>query len=231
MKKGAFLSTVRVAFPYTVPVMAGYLVLSVAYGILMQSKGCSPVWALLVSLLAYSGSMQYAAVPYFAAPFDPLGAFVLSLTINARYFFCSMGMLNRFADAGKSRPLLFYMLSDESFAIAATTPPPPEVSSGAFYTAVFVLNYLYWGIGTLAGGLLGSLLPFAIQGLDFTLTAMYVAMLTDMLRQRSTRRCALVGAGCSLAALLVFGSGRMVIPALGLIFLIFIPTRRKLSWV
>lgn len=105
------------------------------------------------------------------------------------------------------------------------------MSSGAFYMAVFVLNYLYWGIGTLAGGLLGSLLPFAIQGLDFTLTAMYVAMLTDMLRQRSTRRCALVGAGCSLAALLVFGSGRMVIPALGLIFLIFIPTRRKLSWV
>lgn len=167
MKKGAFLSTVRVAFPYTVPVMAGYLVLSVAYGILMQSKGCSPVWALLVSLLAYSGSMQYAAVPYFAAPFDPLGAFVLSLTINARYFFCSMGMLDRFADAGKSRPLLFYMLSDESFAIAATTPPPPEVSSGAFYTAVFVLNYLYWGIDTLAGGLLWFAAALCHSGAGF----------------------------------------------------------------
>ena len=55
-------SVFRAAFPYTVPVIAGYLVLSIAYGILMQSKGYSPIWALLISLLAYSGSMQYAAV-------------------------------------------------------------------------------------------------------------------------------------------------------------------------
>ena len=37
--KAGWGRTVKAAFPYTVPVMTGYLVLSAAYGVLMQSKG------------------------------------------------------------------------------------------------------------------------------------------------------------------------------------------------
>ena len=170
----------RAACPYTIPIMAAYLVLSVAYGVLMQSKGYSPIWALLISMLAYGGSMQYAAVNLFTVPFDPLNAFILSLTVNARYLFCSTGMLKRFSDVGKCRPFLFFSLSDESFAIAATTEPPDGIKPGPFYTAAFLLNYLYWAAGTLLGGLLGSLLPFDAGGLEFTLTAMYTAMLIDV---------------------------------------------------
>lgn len=97
----------RAAFPYTIPIMTAYLVLSVAYGVLMQSKCYSPIWALLISMLAYGGSMQYAAVNLFTVPFDPLNAFILSLTVNARYLFCNTGMLKRFSSAGKCRPFLF----------------------------------------------------------------------------------------------------------------------------
>ncbi len=43
--------------------------------------------------------------------------------------------------------------------LAATTEPPDGIKPGPFYTAVFLLNYLYWAAGTLLGGLLGSLLP------------------------------------------------------------------------
>lgn len=28
------------AFPYTIPVLTGFLVLGIAYGVLMQQKGC-----------------------------------------------------------------------------------------------------------------------------------------------------------------------------------------------
>ena len=216
----------RAACPYTIPIMAAYLVLSVAYGVLMQSKGYSPIWALLISMLAYGGSMQYAVVNLFTVPFDPLNAFILSLTVNARYLFCSTGMLKRFSDVGKCRPFLFFSLSDESFAIAATTEPPDGIKPGPFYTAVFLLNYLYWAAGTLLGGLLGSLLPFDAGGLEFTLTAMYTAMLIDLLRDRKSRFCGLVGVGCTAAAVLLFGSQNPVIPAMIMILVILIPARR-----
>lgn len=70
-------------------------------------KVLSPIWALLISMLAYGGSMRYAAVNLFTVPFDPLNAFILSLTVNARYLFCNTGMLKRFSSAGKCRPFLF----------------------------------------------------------------------------------------------------------------------------
>lgn len=226
MKTKNAAAAFRAAFPYTLPIMAAYLVLSVAYGILMQSKGYSPIWALLISMLAYGGSMQYAAVNLFTVPFDPLGAFVLSVTVNARYLFCSTGMLKRFSGLGKYRPFLFFSLSDESFAIAATAEPPAGIKSGPFYTAVFLLNYLYWAVGTLLGGLIGGLLPFNASGLDFTLTAMYTAMLIDLLHDRKSRFCGLVGVGCTVAAVLLFGSGNPVIPAMIMILIILIPSRR-----
>lgn len=220
-------SVFRAAFPYTVPVMAGYLVLSIAYGILMQSKGYSPIWALLISLLAYSGSMQYAAVSLFTMPYNPVNAFILSVSVNARYLFCSVGMLKKFRDFGKYRPFLFFALSDESFATAATTEPPEGMDGGKFYSVIFLLNYLYWASGTLLGGLIGKMLPFSTAGLDFTLTAMYTAMFIDLLSDRKSRFCGVAGVICTLLARLVFGSGNLVIPALIFILCVLIPARRS----
>ena len=47
------LAAVRVAFPSTVPVLTGYLVLGIAYGVLMQTKGYGVPWVLLMCCLAY----------------------------------------------------------------------------------------------------------------------------------------------------------------------------------
>ena len=57
-----FKGSVAAAFPHTVPVLTGFLVLGIAYGMLMQSKGYGAPWALLMSGVAYCGSMQFAAI-------------------------------------------------------------------------------------------------------------------------------------------------------------------------
>ena len=61
MSKSNQLKAFRAAFPHTVPIMAAYLVLSFAYGIIMQSKGYNPVLAVALSALVYGGSLQYAS--------------------------------------------------------------------------------------------------------------------------------------------------------------------------
>lgn len=50
------------AFPHTVPVLTGYLFLGIAYCVLMNAKGCGPVWSTLMSAVAFGGCMQFVAI-------------------------------------------------------------------------------------------------------------------------------------------------------------------------
>ncbi|SDA63243.1 4-azaleucine resistance probable transporter AzlC [Butyrivibrio sp. INlla18] len=54
--------TVTKAFYKSVPVMAGYIVLGIGFGILLRDAGYGVVWALIMSLFIYAGSMQYVGV-------------------------------------------------------------------------------------------------------------------------------------------------------------------------
>ena len=56
----------RAAFPYTIPVLTGYLFIGIAFGVMFQEKGYNFLWAILMSILVYAGSGQYLAVNFFA---------------------------------------------------------------------------------------------------------------------------------------------------------------------
>ena len=47
------------AFRLTLPVMFGYLVMGCAFGIIIHTKGYNFIWAFVISLTCYSGSMQF----------------------------------------------------------------------------------------------------------------------------------------------------------------------------
>ena len=53
------------AFPYTIPVLTGYLFIGIAFGVMFEEKGYSFLWAALMSLMVYAGSGQYLAVNFF----------------------------------------------------------------------------------------------------------------------------------------------------------------------
>ncbi len=59
-------NTVRQAFIKTLPVMAGYIVLGMGFGILLRNAGYGVLWAFAMSLLIYAGSMQYVGVSLLA---------------------------------------------------------------------------------------------------------------------------------------------------------------------
>ncbi len=54
--------TVKLAFYKTVPVMAGYLVLGIGFGILMRNAGYGVLWTAAMSIFIYAGSLQYVGV-------------------------------------------------------------------------------------------------------------------------------------------------------------------------
>lgn len=228
MTKSRQLSALRSAFPHTIPVLTGYLVLGIAYGILMQTKGYGPLWSGLMSALAFCGSMQYAAITLLTTVFDPLQAFFLSLMVNARHLFYGVSMLKKYAGLGTLRPLLIWWLTDETFSVLCTVEVPEGVERGPFYFWVSFLNYCYWVGGTLVGGLFGSLITFNTTGMDFTLTALFVVLFIEQLKGKQQRISGLVGLVCTVAALAVFGADRMVIAAMVLILVCLLAGRRKL---
>jgi len=218
----------RAAFPHTVPVLTGYLVLGMAYGILMQAKGYGALWATLMSAIAFCGSMQYAAITLLTTVFDPLQAFFLSLMVNARHLFYGVSMLRRYAGLGGLRPLLIFWLTDETFSVLCTVEVPEGVERAPFYFWVSFLDYCYWVGGTLMGSLFGTLLTFNTTGLDFALTALFVVLFIEQLKGKQQRISGLIGLVCTVAALAVFGADKMVIAAMVLILFCLLAGRRKL---
>jgi 4-azaleucine resistance transporter AzlC len=216
------------AFPYTLPVLAGFSVLGAAYGILMQTKGYGPFWSVLFSAVAFCGSMQFVAVTLLTAVFDPLSAFLLSVLVNARHLFYGVSMLDKYKGLGKLRAFLIYTLCDETFSIACSVEPPMGTDPKTFYFFISLLNYIYWVTGTLLGGLLGSFITFNTEGLDFVLTALFVVLLLEQLKKAENRIPALIGIGSTALSLLLFGRENLVIPAMLLILLTLAGGRNKL---
>lgn len=218
----------RAAFPQTIPVLTGYLVLGIAYGVLMQSKGFGALWVLLMSGVAYCGSMQFAAITLLTSAFDPVGAFVMSLLVNARHTFYGVSMLGKYRGMGWAKPVLIYTLSDETFSLVSSTEPPEDVSPRDFYLTISVLDYIYWVGGSLLGSLAGQFIRFDTTGLDFALTGLFVVLFIEQVINPKNRASGAVGLVCSVAALLIFGADKLVIPAMILVLAALLVGRKKL---
>lgn len=222
------MAAFRAALPATLPVMTGYLCLGLAYGLLMTAQGFSPVWPILMSLVVYGGSIQYAAIGLMVSVFDPVQAFLLSVMVNARHVFYGLSMLKRYQGTGRRKALLVAALTDETFSLVSTLEPPEGADRTDFYFWISLLDYGYWAGGTALGALLGSVLTVDTTGMDFALTALFVVLFLEQWKKKENRPAGAIGLGCAAASLLVFGADNMVIPAMVLIMAVLLGGRKKL---
>ena len=82
MKQNGYVKAVKAAFPYTIPVLTGYLFIGIAFGVMYQEKGYNFLWAILMSILVYAGSGQYLAVNFFAPGVSFLQIIFLEFMVN-----------------------------------------------------------------------------------------------------------------------------------------------------
>ncbi len=207
-------AALKAAFPHTIPVLTGYLVLGTAYGILMNDKGFSLFWIILASVFVYAGSMQFVTVALLAVGFDPLGAFLMTIAVNARHIFYGISMLNAYRGTGRMKPYLIFSLTDESFSILCSANIPEGVEKRWFYLFVSLLDHTYWVLGSVLGGVLGSLLTINTRGIDFVLTALFVVILINQWRQTSNHLPALIGILSAIVCRLLFGASDFIIPSM-----------------
>lgn len=218
----------RAAFPHTIPVLTGFFVLGLAYGILMKTNGHG-IWLIfLMSSMAFCGSMQFAAVPLLVSPFDPLGAFMLSLMVNARHLFYGVSLLDKYKGLGKIRAFLIFALCDETFSIVSSTEPPDGIERKHFYFFVSLFDYAYWVLSCVLGGVVGGFITVELKGLDFVLTALFVVLFIEQMKTAKNRASGIIGVLCSAICLAIFGAANMVIPSMLLILTVLVLGREKI---
>ena len=208
------LKTFKYAFVRSLPIMAGYIVLGLGFGVLLQSKGYGVGWALAMGGLIYAGSMQYVAIDLLAGGASLISAALMTLMVNARHLFYGISMLERYKDTGAAKPYLIFALTDETYSVVCSGDVPDGVDRKKYYFWVSLLDQFYWVVGCVAGALLGSVLPFDTTGIDFSMTALFLVVMVEQWRSTCDHTPALVGLGVSLVCLLIFGGSNFLIPSM-----------------
>ena len=217
------------AFVHTLPVMAGYIVLGLGFGILLRVAGFGALWALAMSVFLFAGSMQYVGVSLLASGAPLLTVAVTTLMVQARHLFYGISLIDRYRGAGAKKLYLMHALTDETYSLVTSVHVPDFADEKSYSFAISLLNHLYWITGCMLGSLAGAFLPFSSEGVDFAMTALFVTIFVEQWVTEKEHRPALAGAGCTLLCLLVFGSESFLIPAMALILLSLVLLRRPIE--
>ncbi len=220
-------SILKKAFTATLPIMAGYLVLGVGFGIILKSKGYGVLWAFAMSTVIYAGSMQYLAIDLICGGAGLLTTALTTLMVNARHLFYGISMVDKYKNAGKAKPYMIYALSDETYSLVCVDMDMEEGERNKFCLFVTALDQFYWVLGSVLGSLLGAVIRFNTEGLDFALTALFVTVFVEQWLSTRDHAAAIVGVGASVICLVLFGSGSFLIPSMVAITLALTLMRKR----
>lgn len=207
--------------------MAGYVVLGTGFGILLHNAGYGVLWATAMSLLIYAGSMQYVGVSLLTGGASVLTTLLTTFMVNARHLFYSISMVDTYKDAGRYKPYMIFALTDETYSLLCDGKAPEGADPNTYRFLVSLFNQSYWVAGSVIGSLLGSVLPFSTAGIEFSMTALFIASFTEQWLTTRDHIPALTGLLSTLLCLVIFGKDRFLIPAMLLITLVLTLLRRR----
>jgi 4-azaleucine resistance transporter AzlC len=207
--------------------MAGYVVLGTGFGILLRNAGYGVLWAAAMSLLIYAGSMQYVGVSLLTGGASVLTTLLTTFMVNARHLFYSISMVDTYKDAGRYKPYMIFALTDETYSLLCDGKAPEGADPNLYRFLVSLFNQSYWVAGSVIGSLLGGVLPFSTAGIEFSMTALFIASFTEQWLTTRDHIPALTGLLSTLVCLVIFGKDRFLIPAMLLITLVLTLLRRR----
>ena len=213
----------------TLPVMAGYIVLGIGFGILLKVNGYGLMWAILMSVLIYAGSAQYVGISLISGGATILTSAITILMVNARHLFYGISMLNHYKGAGKRKPYLIFALTDETYSLVCNGDYPEGVDKYKYWFLNSLFNQCYWITGSVIGSIAGSVLKFNTTGIEFSMTALFVTVFVEQWLSTKEHRPAIIGLIASVLCLVVFGSDKFLIPTMILIVILLTGFRGKLE--
>ena len=212
----------------SLPIMVTFVVLGIGYGILMQKHGCGPLWSFLSGIIIFSGTAQFVSVSLMDTG-SVIMAAVTALMVSARHIFFSISMIGRYQHEGRRKWYLFYALCDETYAMLSRDDGPTDVNTSGYRLLVTLFDQSAWILGSVLGGLLGTMLNFDSTGIDFAMTALFT---TVFIQQWIDSKChipAILGLTATLACRILFGRDLFLIPAMIIIIVVLTVMRSRIE--
>ena len=169
---------------------------------------------MLMALTIFGGSLEFVAVTMLLGSFAPLQTLVMTLLIQARHIFYGISMLEKYKGTGLKKLYLIFGMCDESFSINCSADIPEDVDRGWFMFFVTILNQFYWVFSATMGGLLGSLITFNTEGIEFVMTAMFVVIFLEQWLKEKQHYSSLIGVLSSALCLIIFGADSFILPTM-----------------
>jgi len=206
--------TLREAFIATTPVMAGYIVLGMGFGVLLSTKGYGPLWAFAMSGFIYAGSMQYLTIDLLTGGASLITAALTTLLVNARHLFYGISMVEGYRGMGKRKPYAIFALTDETYSLVCQDDHLTKEERHRYAFWVSVMDQIWWVSGSMIGSLLGEIIPFDVTGIDFALTALFLTVFIEQWLSTKDHASAIIGVAASVLCVILFGGDNFLIPAM-----------------
>ena len=165
------------------PICLGYLPIGMAFGVLAQKAGLTPLQVGLMSIMVFAGSSQFIAISMLAVGASAPAIITTTFVVNLRHVLMSSALAIYLRSAHRGLLALYaYGVTDESFAINL-----PQFNSGNWsLSRALVVNHaanLTWLLSTVAGGIGGRFIPEGALGIDYALVAMFICLLIYQIRK------------------------------------------------
>lgn len=220
--------TFKEAFKASLPTLAGYGVMGIAFGLLMADLGFGPLWAGLMGLIIYGGTMQFVAIDLLANQTPLLTVALITFLVHSRHIFYSISMIDKYRDRGIFRPYLFYSLTDETYALV-NLPADETIDKPKFDLYLSILNQIYWIAGDMTGALIGSLSLINTEGVDFAMTALFIVIFIEQILTSDNYIPSIIGVVISIICLIIFGADNFLLPSMILIVISLLIFRNKIE--
>jgi 4-azaleucine resistance transporter AzlC len=194
------------------PICLGYIPIGLAFGVLAQKAGLSPIQIGLMSILVFAGSSQFIAVSMLSTGASSLAIIMTTFMVNLRHVLMSSSLAVFLDNIRRSKISLFaYGVTDESFAVNH-----PRWDQGQWdINRALVVNHsanLMWITSTVLGGIGGQFIPAGALGIDYALIAMFICLLIFQLKGRIHIFTALIaGLVAVVLAILIPGNAYVIL--------------------
>lgn len=162
-----------------IPTLLGYISIGLAAGVVGAASGLSVMEMALMSLLVYAGAAQFIICALLAVH-TPISAIVLTtFIVNLRNFLLSATLAPHFGKYSLLNNIgTGLLVTDESFGVAATRLASGKPLSNRWMHGLNLTAYIVWVISCTLGTLFGNWIADPqMFGLDYALTAMFIALL------------------------------------------------------
>lgn len=214
MKNNKLRNSFAYAFKRTIPVLVGYLPLGLCFGVLMADAGYAPYWSTIFGLTVYSGALEIIGVEFLKALTPLLTVTITAVLLNSRHIFYGLSFIEKFRSYGAWKYLLIFSLTDENYSLICSYKPKDGVEEKWVHIFSSSLTWLYWVSFSTLGGIIGQAIEFNTKGIDFALTALFIVILADQLREAKSNIPPAIALFSSMIWLVLVGGDNFLLPSM-----------------